>query len=253
MGMAVNTDLDLSIIVPAFNESGRLPGTVSQLKRFMERAPVQVELILVDDGSTDGTDTIIRRACQDDRRVRSVLRTENRGKGRSVREGFETAQGACCVFLDADLAYGLDPILEIHGSIQDGADMAIGARDLSEQDSRQRYGPVRRMATAGFGMLVQTLLRVGIPDTQCGLKGFRRDVALELARCMTVEGFAFDIEILVLARLWSLRIDRIPVEMSESQGSTIRLLKDSLQMGREVATVRFNVMRGKYPHRPRHL
>lgn len=245
--------MDLSIIIPAFEEEGRLPATLATLREYMDGSDASVEVVLVDDASTDRTREIVQDASRADARVRAVMHPVNRGKGASVRDGLLEASGDVCLFTDADLAYGLGAVPDVLDRVGDGADMVIGARDLSQWDSRWRYSPARRAATAGFHLLVQWLVPVGVPDTQCGFKAVRRDVGRELARAMTVEGFAFDIEMLLIARLWSLRIDRIPVDMSQSQGSSIRLMRDSARMGRDLMSIRLNALRGRYPARPGRL
>jgi dolichyl-phosphate beta-glucosyltransferase len=247
MGVAVT---QLSIIVPAYNEQDRLESTLDDIKRWIGGSSLDCEVIVVDDGSTDATRSVIEAAARSDESIRPLLRGTNMGKGASIREGLQHARGDAIVFFDADLAYGLTPLEQAIDRIASGADLVIGARDLSDWDSRWRYSPARRAATSGFNLLVEWMLPLGIPDTQCGFKGFRGVVGRRIAGAMTIDGFAFDIEILVIARLWSLRIDRIPVQMAQGQGSSINLLRDSLAMGRDVARVRSRALDGEYPPRP---
>jgi dolichyl-phosphate beta-glucosyltransferase len=247
----MNVDPQLTIVIPAYNEVERLGSTLDELRRYVERTPTQV--VVVDDGSTDGTYDLVERASREDGRFVGVRHDVNRGKGAAVRDGLLRADGGVVAFMDADLAYGLAPLAEVMRRIEDGADMVVGARDLLETDSRGRYTPVRRAATATFSTLVRWVVPLDVPDTQCGFKAMRRPVARHMARVMTVDGFAFDIEMLLVARLWRLRIDRIPVEMSRSRGSTVRLLADSLRMGRDLVAVRTRSLRGGYPPRPAEL
>jgi dolichyl-phosphate beta-glucosyltransferase len=247
LGVAVKL---LSLIIPAYNEQDRLRSSIERIRRWVGDSGLETEIVVVDDGSTDGTREVIEAEARNDDSIRLIHRGLNRGKGATVREGLAQSRGDAVVFFDADLAYGLAPLQPAIERLEGGADMVIGARDLSEWDSRWRYSPARRAATSGFNMLVEWMLPLGIPDTQCGFKGFRGEVARHLCEVMTVDGFAFDIEILVIARLWSLRIDRIPVEMGQEQGSSINLARDSLRMGLDVARVRSSALAGRYPPRP---
>ncbi len=249
----MNEQLDLSIIVPAFNEEQRLPATIRALRRYMDETDMTMEVLLVDDGSRDRTRDIIRAATSKDGRFVPIVHDRNRGKGAAVRDGLLAAVGRTALFLDADLAYGLEPVMAARSRIDAGADLAIGARDLARTDSRSLYSPVRRAASRVLHSLVQGVVNLDVPDTQCGFKAMRRDVGREMAICMTVQGFAFDVELLLLAHLWSLRVDRIPVQMTAGHGSSVKLLADSLRMAKDVAKIRLNAISGAYPPRPEHL
>lgn len=242
--------MDVSLVIPAYNEENRLPSTIDAVCDYIDASPLSIELILVDDGSSDGTRKIIEDAAGGREGIAAVLCDTNRGKGAAVRAGFGGAKGEVVVFFDADLSYTLDLIETAVGRIKDGADLVIGARDLTEKDSRWRYSPFRRMATTMFNILVEQVLSLGIPDTQCGFKAFRRDVAAAMFGKLTIDSFAFDIELLFLARAWSLRIDRVPVEMSHDRESSIRLLRDSIKMLRDIRNVRRKADRGFYGERP---
>ena len=242
--------MDVSLIIPVYNEEDRLPSTIDTVIEYVDASRLSMELILVNDGSSDGTGSIIEAAAGRKDWISAVLCETNRGKGAAVREGFAKARGEAVVFFDADLSYPLDLIEVAADRIREGADLVIGGRDLTGKDSRWRYSPVRRMATIGFNVLVEQLLSLGIPDTQCGFKAFRRDVTAAMFEKLTIDSFAFDIELLYLARIWSLRIDRIPVNMKHDRESSIRLFRDSLKMLRDIMEVRRRADRGFYGKRP---
>lgn len=241
---------DMSIVIPCYNEERRLSPTVAAVLDYIDASRCSAELILVDDGSRDGTRSIMEQAARRDARVIPVPCGLNRGKGAAVRSGTLRSSGSMVVFFDADLAYPLSCIDAARARIGEGADIVIGARDLAARDSRWRYSPFRRAATSVLGRLVEGLVGLGIPDTQCGFKAFRREAALALFENLVIESFAFDIEVLLLARRWSLRIDRIPVEMTHSQGSSIRLTRDSLRLLADLWALRRRVRSGNLPPRP---
>jgi dolichyl-phosphate beta-glucosyltransferase len=239
-----------SIVIPCYNEEKRLPATLRAVLDYIDAGRPAAELILVDDGSRDGTRAVIERAAREDDRVIAVPCGLNRGKGAAVRSGVLRSSGDRVVFFDADLAYPLDSIDAARERIEAGADVVIGGRDLADRDSRKRYSPFRRAATSVLGGFVEGLVGLGIPDTQCGFKAFRREPGLALFEHLVTESFAFDIEILLLARSWSLVVERIPVEMNLSRGSSIHLTRDSLRLLADLWALRRRVRSGNLPPRP---
>jgi dolichyl-phosphate beta-glucosyltransferase len=236
----------LSVIIPAFNEAARLPSTLAALSEYLSAHQPDSELVLVDDGSTDTTRALIEDAARRDRRVVPVIRAANGGKGAAVRDGVRRASGAIVLFLDADLAYPLEAIDHALGRIDAGADVALGARDLAEKGRRRVHSPLRGMATAVFSGIVERMLHLGIPDTQCGFKAFRADAARKLFDAVTVDGFAFDVELLFLAHRWGLEIARFPIVMNPAQGSSVSLAHDGPSMLRDLWRIRRNARRGVY-------
>ncbi len=243
---------ELSIVIPAYNEMHRLPATIDAVLAYFDEHPSS-QLVLVDDGSTDGTPDLIHAAADRDERVVPVLAAENRGKGAALRMGVRRCTGDAVVFFDADLEYGLAVIEELEQRLASGADLAIGARDRAASDARRAYSPSRWLASGTFNVLVQAALDLGIKDTQCGLKMFRRDVALALFDVLSIDGFGFDVEILFLARHWSLRIDLVPLEMTSSPGSSVSVVRDGLRMTRDIGRVWLRSRTDRYPPRPAHL
>ncbi|MBW2262865.1 MAG: glycosyltransferase [Deltaproteobacteria bacterium] len=243
---------ELSILIPAFNEMHRLPATIDSVLEYFDEHP-HTQLVLVNDGSTDGTGGLIEAAAGRDGRVVPVLCAENRGKGAALRSGVRRCTGDAVVFFDADLEYGLTVIDELQDRLASGADLAIGARDKATSDARRAYTTSRRLASSAFNVLVKATLDLGIKDTQCGLKMFRRDVAHALFDVLDIDGFGFDVEILCLARLWSLRIDLVPLEMTNSPGSSVHVVRDGLKMARDIGRIWHRSRTGRYPSRPPHL
>ncbi len=241
----------LSMVIPCYNEALRLPGTVREIASFCAGFGRPCEVVLVDDGSRDDTRSAILQAARDHDFVRPVLLPRNRGKGAALREGVGTTTGSVVVFFDADLAYPLSTVGAALREIEAGADLVIGARDLGRAADMERQDPpLRRASHAVFAAMVDHYLHLGIPDTQCGFKAFRGPVARALFACLTIDRFAFDVELLTLARAWGLRIGRLPVTPLHREGSTVRLVRDSLEMWRALVRIRRQVRRGRYPSAP---
>jgi dolichyl-phosphate beta-glucosyltransferase len=241
---------ELSIIIPAFNEEQRLPATIAAVRAWLDRAALAAELILVDDGSADATGEIVAAAAAADPRLVPVINPVNVGKGHAIVTGVARSRGAQVVFFDADLSYDLAYIDDARRHLGDGADVVVGARDLATSDSRRDYGLSRRLASGAFNRYVDLMLGLGVPDTQCGFKAFRGDVARPLFAALTVGGFGFDVELLFVARRWGLRIDRIPVAMTARGGSSVSVVRHSLGMARDVWSIRRRGERGRYPDPP---
>jgi dolichyl-phosphate beta-glucosyltransferase len=234
----------VSIVIPAFNEGPRVAAAVSEVSAWL-RAHGGGEVIVVDDGSTD--DTRVRLAAIDDPQLITIYVPGNRGKGAAVARGMLAARGDIVAFLDADLAYPLDQLTLLFERLNDGADVAIGARDLLPAENRAIYAPLRRAATSVFNAMVNASLGLRVRDTQCGFKAFRREAARALFSSMTIERFGFDVEVLYLAERWGMRVDRVPVKMRASTTSSVRIVHDSLNMAADVLRIRARAKRGEYP------
>jgi len=248
----MSTPPELSIVIPAYNEMHRLPATIDAVLAHLDERPGW-QLVLVDDGSTDGTGDLVTATAARDERVVPVLSAENRGKGAALRSGVRRCVGDAVLFFDADLEYGLAVIDELLERLAAGADLAIGAREKDVSDVHRAASPTRRLASRAFKTLVQGALHLGIRDTQCGLKMFRGDVAHALFDVLDIDGFGFDVEILTLARLWDLRIDLVPLEKTSSPGSSVHVVRDGLRMTRDIGRVWLRSRTGRYPPRPSHL
>jgi dolichyl-phosphate beta-glucosyltransferase len=249
----------LSIIIPALNEAARLPGTLTVLEEALGTWPFATEVILVDDGSSDGTDAIMAAAVSRDGRFRMTRHDHNLGKGAAIARGVALSRGAYVLFFDADLSYPLSAVtsalalLEPKVSAPPQASLpapvphvVIGARDVGHSDSRGRYGLVRRVSTRVFNALVESALHLGVRDTQCGFKAFQGDVARSLFPSLVVRGFGFDVELLFAARQRGLTIALLPLEMTPRDGSSVRVVRDSLRMARDVLRVRARGWMGRY-------
>lgn len=241
---------DLSIIVPAYNEELRLEATVRAYLGHLRRQERSVELIVVDDGSTDGTSGLTERLTADFPELRLIRLAENRGKGYAIRSGVVNARGSAILFADADGATPITELDRLEAALAAGADVAIGSRALHDDAVRVRTRPYRRMIGRAFHLLVETLAVRGIQDTQCGFKLFRAPVGHDLFSRMRMNGFSFDVEVLMLAQRRRYAIAEVPVNWTHQPGSKVNLALDSLRMALDLVVIRVRGLRGEYdtPH-----
>jgi len=245
-----NEEPSLSIVIPAYDVAARIENTLDRVTAFFDERGFELEIVAIDDGSRDGTLVALERYAARDPRVVSLGFHQNRGKGAAVRAGLSAARGRVVAFTDADLPYSLERIVEGIELLEGDAELVVGARDLAEQDSRRDYPPSRRAASFIFGRFVATVLGTGVRDSQCGLKLMKRDVAWALADALTIDGFAFDVEMLLLARRWRLNVARLPVSMVRSGSSSVALGADAADMARDVLRIALRARRGRLPPRP---
>jgi glycosyltransferase involved in cell wall biosynthesis len=235
----------ISLVIPAYNEAHRLPATLGALATFLAARPsLQVEILVVDNASTDRTSAVVRDAMEAMPGLR-LIRLERRGKGCAVRAGVLAARGRVVVFADADLSWPLPAPERFADLIDDDVAVVIGSR---EGIAAQRVGepPYRHVMGRAFNRLVQSLVVPGIEDTQCGLKAFRADAADAIFRRQRLDGFAFDVEVLYLARSLGYRIADVPIRWEHKLESRVRPVRDALAMLRDVLVVRLTMLCGGY-------
>jgi dolichyl-phosphate beta-glucosyltransferase len=221
--------VELSVVVPCFDEEARLPASLAAAAAYLEGTGRQFELILVNDGSRDGTADVIRAAERDCASVRAVTLPENRGKGRALAEGVRLSRGRLVLISDADFSAPIDELPKLERAIAGGADVAIGSR--ATRGAREVDQPVhRRLMGKGFNLLVQSLLLPGLWDTQCGFKLFRGEVARELFGALRTDGFAYDVEVLHRARRSGYRVKEVPVRWINSTTTRVRAVRHSREM-----------------------
>jgi glycosyltransferase involved in cell wall biosynthesis len=246
--------VDLSIIVPAFNEEHRLPPTLARLHAFLAAQPMRYEIVVVDDGSRDATCAVVEAAMASIPNLRLVRQTPNRGKGAAVRLGMLAAHGQIRVMSDADGSMSPDqlprllaPILACRAEIAIGSRYAEGARsDIKQPWYRVVWSRLANKA-------IQRSLVPGVRDTQCGFKAFTAEVARDLFARGRIDGWAFDLEILALARRAGYEIAEVGVEWTDDRRSRVNPLKDMWKVMREAMTIRKNLRRGVYTEPARAL
>jgi dolichyl-phosphate beta-glucosyltransferase len=233
----------VSVVIPAFNAESFITDTVRKIQACFESVPIDGEILIVDDGSTDGTADAIPRGPN----VRLFTFGINKGKGAALREGFRHAAGQVVLFTDADLPYGADSIpLAVYLIRERGYQAVIGDRSLPSSGQAPPVQISRRILSSLCSLFVRTMLIGGIADTQCGFKAFQGDVARELSRLMRIERFAVDIEILYLLLRYRLEIKRMPVTARENTTSTVRVLRDSWIAAWDIVRMRLAWSLGRY-------
>jgi dolichyl-phosphate beta-glucosyltransferase len=223
-------EIDLSIVIPAYNEQARLPRTVLETIGWCTKRGLNFELIISDDGSRDQTLALGRLFEESDVRIRT-LSCPHTGKGGAVRFGMLNARGRYVLFMDADGATPLDEIPKLLDALARGHDVAIGSRMVQDPGEVEIKASLhRRLIGRCFAFFVNLFAFGGIGDTQCGFKMFRREAALVIFRLQKTAGFAFDVEILFIARRLSLSIIEVPVNWVAQPGSKVNLVTDSMKM-----------------------
>ena len=241
------TTPELSIIIPAYNEEALIAGTLDGLQTYLSARSEKFEIIVVDDGSQDGTVASIQawknRSGTD---LRVLINQKNMGKGFAIRRAVLESRGLYLIFIDADLPYELYAIDDFLKALHSGCDLAIGSRVLP--GSEVRGVPALRYAAGQiFSWMVQAVLFRGLPDTQCGFKSFKSAAAKEIFRRLTIGGFGFDVEMLFVARKLKFAIQPVAVHMIEHRHrSRVRLFVDSLKMFGNLFMVRWMDWQGKY-------
>ncbi len=230
---------DLSIVVPCYNEEERLPRTIEEIERYLEGKGLSYELILVDDGSTDGTRLVMDAAAERSRFVRLEALPRNRGKGRALAEGVAVARGSRILVTDADLSTPIEELEKLRAELDKGAGVAIASRALRASRVEVSQPIYRVLMGKAFNLLVQAVLLPGIWDTQCGFKLFREDVAHEVFANLTTDGFGYDPEVLYRAKKRGVRIAEVPVVWRNSAPTKVSPIKSSLDMFKHVVRVRF--------------
>ncbi len=230
-----------SLVVPAFNEAQRIGDTLRATMDYLRANSPESELIVVNDGSTDGTGDVVRKVFAADTTLPAHLldHSANSGKGAAVREGLLKATRPIAAFFDADLSTPIDELPKIIRPVaNDEVDVAFGSRALNRKLIGYRQPWQREQGGRVFNLLVR--LATGLPfwDTQCGFKAFRMAVCRQVIAAAKVDGFGFDVELLFLAQRGGLRLREIPVRWNHHEGSKVHFVHDSCRMLREVIMLR---------------
>ena len=237
-----------SIIVPAHNEAARILPYLRSITSYMQDRGEPYEVLVVDDGSTDATASVVETAASSDPEIQLLRAPLRQGKGAAVRRGMQAAVGRLQLFTDADGATPIQELARLEQAVASGADVAIGSRTLASRlpgyAVQARF--YRIILSNLFNSVVQQYGLRGITDTQCGFKLFRQAVAADLFGVSSIDGYGFDLELLYVAQQRGYRIAEIPVNWSGQTGSKFRVLRDGLAMLRELAVIRRNATKGYY-------
>ena len=235
----------LSIVIPSFNEEKRLPATLERIASYIKVSGRKTEVIVVDDGSTDGTARVAEAFGGKIEEIRVVSNGKNRGKGYSVRHGFMESRGGIVLFTDADLSAPIEEADKLLAKM-DEYDVAIGSRAMNRKLIEVHETKFRELAGIIFNRIVRIILWLPFVDTQCGFKAFRREECKIIFEQQTIERFGFDPELLYLARHHGLQIAEVAVRWAHSPATKVNMLRDSVQMFLDVVIIRWNALRGRY-------
>ncbi len=236
----------LSVVIPAYNEEKRIEGTLREIIAYLKNKPFRSEIIIVNDGSSDKTFDAAKAILNGFEGSQIVSRTENRGKGYSVREGVLHAVGDIILFSDADLSTPIQEFDKLHEWMKKGYDIVIGSRAVKGAEIVVHQNMLRECMGKIFNIFIQALTLRGLNDTQCGFKCFTGKTAQDVFVRQTIMGFGFDVEILFIARSLDYKIKEVPIQWFNSPRSKVSVLRDPLKMFLDLFKIRLNHMLGKY-------
>lgn len=234
----------LSIIIPAHNEENRLPASLEAIKQFLAGQSYAAEVIVVENGSTDGT-LQLAESFQVKIPYLKVFHEEQRGKGLAVKRGMLEAEGDYRFICDTDLSMPISEVNKFLPPLLSGVEVAIASR---EAPGAVRYNEpsYRHLVGRAFNLMVRIMALPGLQDTQCGFKMFRADVAQKVFPLQTLAGMSFDVEVLFITRKLGYRITEVPIPWYFNADSRVRLIRDSFRMFFDLITIRFNSLGGRY-------
>lgn len=235
----------LSVVVPAYEEEKRLPAAFDEMLPYLRTFPEPWELVIVDDGSKDGTAALVEAWSRKEPRIRLVRLPRNQGKGAAVREGMLAAKGDWRLFRDADSSTAMSE-LEKFLPLMVGADVVIASRRVAHSNIARHQAPLRELMGKGFTMICRLLLVWEIRDYTCGFKLFSARAAQEIFSRQRLERWAFDAEILYLAKRLGYKIVQQPVTWQDEEGSKVRLARDAVNSFFEILQVLLTAWTGGY-------
>ena len=234
----------LSVIIPAFNEEERIEATLEQIVAYLSSGAHSWEVIVADDGSTDNTAALVARRAQGEPRV-CLVQAPHGGKGWALRHGMKQAQGEYLFLCDADLSMPIHHLTRFLPPALGEYDVAIGSREVP--GARRFHEPrLRHFQGRVFNAIVRLVAVTGYTDTQCGFKCLRAEAVQPLLPLLRINGFAFDVELLFLARKQGLRIAEVPIDWFYRERSRVRFLIDAARMLGELLAIRWNALLGRY-------
>jgi dolichyl-phosphate beta-glucosyltransferase len=234
----------LSVVVPAYNEEPRIQRTLDRVTEYLSTRQYLWEVVVSDDGSTDNTSALVELASSENPNIR-LLTLPHRGKGWAVKNAMLAATGDYRLICDADLSVPIEQVERLLPPRLEGVDIALGSR---EQPGSRRIGEptLRHVMGRVYNRLVRSLTAPGLKDTQCGFKCFRGDIVSQLFQLQTMDGFAFDAELLFLAHRRGLTVKEVGIDWYYGEGSKVRPVRDSLSMTGDLLKIRWAYLMGRY-------
>ncbi len=238
----------LSVVIPAYNEEKRLPSTLAAVSGYLAGSAFRpIEILVVDDGSTDGTAALVEGLRKKYPGLRLLKNPGNRGKGYSVKHGMLEATGAWVLFSDADLSAPIDELEKLFDRAErDKAEIAIGSRALNRKLIGVHQSVFRESAGRFFNLMMRLLIGLPFWDTQCGFKLFSKRAAGEVFSRLRLERFGFDVEALFIARKRGFKMVEVPVRWNHMDGTKVSMFRDSVGMFLDLLRVRWNQVQGFY-------
>jgi dolichyl-phosphate beta-glucosyltransferase len=233
----------ISIILPVYNEEQRIGKTLEAIGEYLNKKNIDYELIIVDDGSTDNSVKVVEEFFLSRPQIKYKLLKNNKnlGKGAAIRKGVFSAEGKLVYFTDADLSTPIEEMFKFIDVIEkEGYDIVIGSRGLKESKILVHQPFYRETMGKIFNKIIKILLMKDFNDTQCGAKMFKNEVAKKVFSLSKIDNFAFDVEILYIAKKLGFKIKELPVVWKNSKGSKVKLFVDSLNMLLSLFKIRFN-------------
>lgn len=236
----------LSIVIPAYNEESRISETIDHVRDYLNKNFMKFEIIVIDDGSSDGTSSIVNEQCARLTEIKLLRSMKNLGKGYSVKKGVLASEGNIILICDADLSAPIEEIEKLIPYLDNGFDIVIGSRGLRDSEIVIHQPWCREKMGRIFNVFVRALIFDGIKDTQCGFKLFTAESAREIFNKSRMNGFSYDVEILFISMIRGLKIKEVPIRWAHSPDSKIRPLEDSIKTFIELLKIRLNYFRGYY-------
>jgi len=226
--------MKVSLVIPMYNEISIIDGAIETFYSFMKCKYEDFELIFVSDGSSDGCDNAVLAASKSDERIKLVSYTPNRGKGYAVRTGILSAEGDIIMFTDCDNAYGTDAVGRLADMLcSSDCDIIVGSRNIGK-DGYEGYTFIRKLASKTYIKVIAVAAGFKLTDSQCGIKGFKRDAAKKIFSNCEVDRWAFDLEAIMIANKLGYKIGEIPVKIINHRESKINVMSDALKMLKDV-------------------
>lgn len=240
-------ELELSVVIPAYNEENDIAACIGEVLEYFDTEQVSVEILAVDDGSSDSTLSRIRELSANDSRIRALTNGENHGKGYTVKHGVLESRGELVLFTDVDLSSPISEYAKLRYNLDQGYDVAFGSRALAKSQLKIKQPWYRMQLGRLANKVIQSVVPAlrGIKDTQCGFKLFHGEMARRIFPLQQIDRWGFDFEILHIARKYGYKVIEVPVEWSHSGDSRIRL-SDYPRTLQELLKVRLNESKGLY-------
>lgn len=244
--MSTREKVEYSIIMPAFNEEQAIQASLSLAVESLERLSSNYEIIVINDGSNDSTVEKVRNFATANSAVRLISFSENRGKGAAVRAGMRVAKGKVCAFIDGDASICVDDICLVLGRVGKGCDVAVASLAHLDEKKKQHPSRIRRALRRIIAPISQWILPMPVKDTQRGLKAFTSEATKVCFDQSVLDGFAFDVEVLLLSQKNNLKVAEVPIELNWDTAQSNFTPRRALRMVSEFFRVWWRNLRGKY-------